>query len=90
MCECEELIDKGVCVKRFIWNPSNFECQCYESCDFSEYLDYKNCKCKISLASKLAEECTENIEETKLAEITSTKNENKRKCSSCTLYIVSF
>ena len=21
--ECKELIDKGVCDKRFIWNPSN-------------------------------------------------------------------
>ena len=22
-CECKELIDKGVCEKEFIWNPSN-------------------------------------------------------------------
>ena len=45
-CECKELIDKGVCDKGFIWNPSNCECECYKSCGFSEYLDYKNCKCK--------------------------------------------
>ena len=45
-CECEELIDKDVCDKGFIWNPSNCECECYKSCGFSEYLDYKNCKCK--------------------------------------------
>ena len=44
--ECNEFIDKGVCDKRFIWNLSNCECKCYKSCDFSEYLDYKNCKCK--------------------------------------------
>ena len=44
-CECEELIDKDVCDKGFIWNPSNCECECYKSCDFSDYLDYKNCKC---------------------------------------------
>ena len=25
-CECKELIDKGVCDKEFIWNPSNCEC----------------------------------------------------------------
>ena len=37
-----------------------------------------------------AEECTENIEETGLVEIASAKNENKQKCSSCTLYIVLF
>ena len=22
-CECKELIDKGICDKEFIWNPSN-------------------------------------------------------------------
>ena len=25
-CECKELIDKGICDKGFIWNPSNCEC----------------------------------------------------------------
>ena len=40
------MIDKGVCDKGFILNPSNSECGCYKSWDFSEYLDYKNCKCK--------------------------------------------
>ena len=43
----------------------------------------------------LVEECTENIEETRLVEITSVelhsaKNENKHKCSSCMLCIVFF
>ena len=87
-CECKELIDKGVCDKGFIWNPSNCECECYKSCDFSEYLDYKNCKCEKVLVNKLVEECTENIEETRLVEITSAKNENKHQCSSCTLYTI--
>ena len=45
-CECKELIDKGVCDKGFIWNASDCECECYKSCDFSEHLNYKNCKCK--------------------------------------------
>ena len=36
------------------------------------------------------EECTNNAEEEKLAEITSTENENRRKYSSCTLYIALF
>ena len=57
-CECKEFIDKGVCNKGFIWNPSNCESECYKSCDFSEYLDYKNCKCKKILVNKLVEECT--------------------------------
>ena len=29
--ECKELIDKGVCEKGYIWNPSN--CGCDKSCD---------------------------------------------------------
>ena len=92
---CKELIDKSVCDKGFIWNPGNWECEYYKSCDFSEYLDYKNCKGKKRLVDKLversfAEECTGKIEETSLVEITSSKNENRHKCSSCTLCIVLF
>ena len=87
-CECKELIDKGVCDERSIWNPSNCECECDKSCDVGEYLDYENCKCRKKLVDKLVEECTENVEEAKIAEITLT--ENIHKCSSCTLYIVLF
>ena len=82
------MIDKGACDKEFIWNPSNCECECYKSCDCSEYFDYKNCKCKKRLVNKLAEEYTENIDETRLVEINLTEcnsTENK-----CTLYIVLF
>ena len=39
---------------------------------------------------KLVEECTETNNEVKLIKITLGKNENKHKCSSCTLYIVLF
>ena len=74
------------------------ECECDKSCDVGEYLDYKNCKCRKKLVDKLAErssaeECTENIDEVKNAEITSMElhsTENLHKCSSCTLYIVLF
>ena len=45
-CECKELIGKSVCDKGFIWNPSKCECKFYKSCDFSQYLDYKICKCR--------------------------------------------
>ena len=61
-CECKELIDKGVCDKGYAWNPSNCECECDKSCDFGEYLDYENCKCRKRLVDKLVEECDENIE----------------------------
>ena len=89
-CECKELIDKGVSDKRFIWNPSNCECECDGSGDVGEYLDYENCKCRKKLVDKLIEECTENVEEVKIAKITLAEEENKHKYSSCTLYIVLF
>ena len=45
-CEYEELIDKCVCDKGSICNPSNRECECEKSCDAGEYLDYEICKCR--------------------------------------------
>ena len=83
----KKLIDKGICGKGFICNPSNCECEYDKSCGIGEYLDYSNCKCRKRLIDKLVEECTENIEETKLVE---NQNENKCKCSFCTVYIVIF
>ena len=38
--------------------------------DFSEYLDYENCKCRKNLVDKLIDQCTETIE-VKSAKITS-------------------
>ena len=84
-CECKELIDKGICDKGFIWNPSNCECECDKWCDVGECLDYENCKWRKKLVDKLVEECTEIVEEVKLAKITLTENANKYKYSSCTL-----
>ena len=80
-----------MCYKRFIWIQSNCECQCDKSSDVGEYLDYQNCKCRKKLVDKLVEECTETVEEVKLAKITSAKEgKNKYKSSSCTLYIMLF
>ena len=87
-CECKELIDKGICDKKFICNPSNCECECDKNFDFSEYLDYENCKCRKKLVDKLIDECTETIEEVKLAKITMFENKNENKYSSCKVYIV--
>ena len=72
-CECKELIDKGICGKGSIQDPSNCKFECDTSCDIGEYLDYENCKCKKKLVDKLVNECTENAEEVKIAEITSTE-----------------
>ena len=80
-CECKELIDKGVCDKGFIFNPSNCECECDKSCSIGEYLDYSNSKCRKKFVDPIVEECTENIEEAKLVNVT-VENENKDRCNS--------
>ena len=72
-CECKELIDKGVYDKGFIWNPSICECECDKSSDVGEYLDYENCNCRKKLVDKLVDECTESIDEVKIAEVTLTE-----------------
>ena len=52
-------------------------------------LDYENCICRKKLVDKLVAECTENIDEVKLAKTTLAKHENE--CESCyTLYIALF
>ena len=66
--------------------------QCDKSRDGGEYLDYANWKCGKKLVDKLVEECSETIDEVKIAKINSielhsTEHENKCK-SSCTSYVV--
>ena len=71
------MIDKGVC-----------DVKCDKVYDVGEYLHYEHCKCRKKLVGKLIDECTETVEEVKLARITYAENENSYKCSSCTVYIV--
>ena len=61
-----------------------------KSCNIGEYLNYLNSKCRKKLVDPLVEECTENINETKLVEKTLDKNENKDKCNSYVVYKVLF
>ena len=42
------------------------------------------------LVDNLVEECTENVEKVQLADIIAAEDQNKHKCSSCTLYMVLF
>ena len=83
------MIVKSSCDEEFIWNPSNWECECDKSCNVGEYLDNENCKCRKRLVDKLVEECTKNFDEVKMAKITLAEHENMCKCS-CTLHIVWF
>ena len=87
--ECNKLIDKGVCDKGYAWSSSNCECECDKSCDFGEYWDYGNFKCRKKLVAALIEKCTETVEEVKLANIIFAENENENsyKCTPCIVYI---
>ena len=91
-CECQELIDKGICNKGFIWNPSNSEYECDKLCDVGEYLDYKNCKCRKRLIDKLVEECSENIDGNKMIYNSTFNaiplNDYRKICNSCAVHIV--
>ena len=87
--ESKELIDKGVCDKGYFWNPSNCECECDKSCNIGQYLDYSSCKGRKKLIDPLLEECTENINEAKLVNVT-VENKNGDRCRSYVVYKVLF
>ena len=83
----------------FIWNPSSCECECDESCDIGEYLNYKSCKCRNKTIGKLLEDCSENIDGRKMLFNktlniillnTISFNDYKKLCGSWTLYTVFF
>ena len=84
-CECKELIDEGRFDKGFNWNPSTSECD--KLCHIGKCLDYKNCKCKIELISKLVEEWTENIDGNEII-YNEILNDYGKVCNSCAMYIV--
>ena len=86
-CECKELIDKGRCDKGFIWNPSIYECECDKSCEIGQHLDYKNCKCRKELISKLVEECSDNIDENEMT-YNGTLSDYGKVYTYCTICIV--
>ena len=83
-CECKQLIDKGICKKGFIWNPSNCECECDKPCDVGEYFDYNRRK---RLIDKLVEECCKNIHGNDLI-YNRNLNYYEKVCNSCTVYTV--
>ena len=87
--ECKELIDKGICDKGLIWNPSNCDRECDKSCDFREYLDYEDCKCRKKIVDKLIEECSENIGGNEMI-YNGILNDHEKVLNSCTIYIVLF
>ena len=63
-CDCNEDFAGIInCTKEYTWNPSTCECQCDKWCKTEQYLDHKNCICKIKLTGRLIEECTSIINE---------------------------
>ena len=80
-------LTKEYVTKGFIWNPSNCECECDKSWDVGEYLDYANSKWRKKLVDKLVEECTENIDEVKIAGMALFERGNK--CKSSRIFMLS-
>ena len=88
-----------MCDKGFLWNPSNYECECDKSCEIEEYVDYKNCKCRRKIFGELVQECSKNIDENKriyngtfnliLLDAISL-NDYKKVCGSYALYFALF
>ena len=90
-CRCEwkeDLINKLVCDKGYIWNPSTFSCECDKLCDVGQYLDYKNCIGRKCIVDKLVEECINVVDGDILYNKTLSTDPND--CPSRTPYVVLF
>ena len=75
-CAWKERIGKGISDEGFIWNPSNCECECDNSWNVGEYVDYSDSKYRKKVVDELVEECIENIDENELIYDT-TSNDHK-------------
>ena len=81
------MIANGRCDKWFIWNPSNYECECDKLMWCWRDLDHENCKCRKRLLDKLVEECSKSIDGNNVI-YNGTLNDYGKICNSCTVYIV--
>ena len=89
-CVCkEDLVNKMVYDKGYIWNPSNWACECDKLCDIGQYLDYKNCVCRKSLVDKLVEECI-NVTDGDTMHNETLTVASSNDCASVTPYIILF
>ena len=63
-CDCnEDFVDKMVCEKGYMWNPSTCACECDMWYKPGQYLDYKNCVWKNKLIGKVSSLCASFINE---------------------------
>ena len=76
-CDCNEDFASIInCTKGYTWNPSTCECQCDTWCKPGQYLDHKDCFCKIELIGRVIEECTSVINETMINNKDNIENDN--------------
>ena len=86
-CKCEEdLINKLVCDKGYMWNPSTCSCECDRYCEIGQYLDYKNCVCRKKIIDDLIEQCTSIVDKDIKNNTLSKKNDE----SSSNIYVILF
>ena len=81
-CECKELIDKEVVIKDL------FRILVIVSVNVIKRVKLEYIQTMKIVIALLIDECTENVEEVKIAKIILAENENNHKCNSCTAYIV--
>ena len=76
-CDCNEDFAGIInCTKGYMWNPSTCECQCDMWRKPGQYLDHKNCVCKIKLIGRVIAECTSVINETMMNNRDNITNDN--------------
>ena len=91
-CECkEDLIEKLICDKGYMWNLSICSCECDRYCEVGQYLDYKSCVCRQRIISDLVQQCTSIIDiETRNSTIAATNSESSFNMTYVVLFIVFF
>ena len=86
-CECkEDLINKLVCDKGYMWNPSTCSWECDRYCETGQYLDYKNCAYRIKIIDDFIEQCTSIVDMDIKNNTLSKKNDE----SSSNIYFILF
>ena len=92
--ECkEDLVNKLLCDKGYMWNPSTCSCECDKYCEAGKYLDYRECVCRKKLIDDLIEQCTTvvDIEINKGTDLVNISSDSvNRSSSSSNIYLLLF
>ena len=92
--ECkEDLVNKLVCDKGYMWNPSTWSCECDKYCKAGQYIEYRECVYRKKLIDDLIEQCTTvvDIEINKGTDLVNISSDSvNRSSSSSNIYLLLF